>query len=306
MFSNRTILLTELLDLAGPDNCGSTLERDCELSHVAKVSSRVTRRVVPCAKQVHLEEAISASGVVGVIVPEALGLQVPERLGVLIAESPVAVANRLHEALCAKEDFHWESFESAIDPSARIHPTAYVAPNDVVIGANSAVHEGAIILPRSLIGDHCAIGPGTVIGTDAFEVDNSVSPRRILAQAGGVQIADHVEIQAKCTIVRSTFGGFTSIGRESKFDCQIHLAHDCVIGSRVTVAACAEISGRVIIGDDAFVGPNCSISNGVCIGTKAHLTLGAVVVKNVGDGERVSGNFAIDHDKLIAHIKVIR
>lgn len=306
MFSNSIILLSELLDLAGPLKCSATLERDCELSHVAKVPSNVPRRVVPCSKKIHLEEAISTDGVVGVIVPADLAFMVSEHLGILIAENPVATANRLHEALCAKEGFHWESFESSIDPSAQIHPTAYVAPNDVVIGANSIVHAGAIVLPRSLIGDHCAIGPGTVVGTDAFEVDNSVSPRRIQAQAGGVRIEDHVEIQAKCTIVRSTFGGFTSIGRESKFDCQIHLAHDCVVGNRVSIAACAEISGRVVIGDDAFIGPNCSVSNGVCIGAKAHLTLGAVVVKDVRDGGRVSGNFAIDHNKLIAHIKAIR
>lgn len=306
MFSNRIILLSKLLAQAGPDLSTATLLRDCKLSHVAKVPSRVARRVVPCGKPVHLEDALVATGIVGVIVPEALAAQVPEHLGIVIAENPVAIANLLHETLCGDESFHWESFDTVIDPSAQIHPTSHVSPKDVVIGANSVIREGAIILPRSLIGDHCVIGPGTVVGADAFEVDTTVSPRRVLAQAGGVRLEDNVEILAKCTIVRSTFGGFTTIGRESKFDCQVHLAHDCVVGERVTVAACAEISGRVTIGDDAFIGPNCSISNGIFVGAKAHVTLGAVVVKDVGDNERVSGNFALPHRKWISFIKSIR
>lgn len=306
MFSNRIILLSTLLDRAGTDLCGATLLRDCKLSHVAKVPSRVARRIVPCGKLAHLQDAITAHGVVGVIVPEALAASVPVHLGVAIAQSPIAIANRLHETLCSDASFHWDSFDSVIDSSAQIHSTAYVAPKDVVIGPNSVVHQGAIILPRSVIGAHCAIGPGTVVGADAFEVDTTVSPRRILSQAGGVWLEDHVEIQAKCTIVRSTFGGFTAIGRESKFDCQVHLAHDCVVGKRVMVAGCAEISGRVTIGDDAFIGPNCSISNGVFIGARAHVTLGAVVVKGVADDQRVSGNFAVDHARLVAHIKAIR
>lgn len=306
MFSNRTILLSTLLDRAGLDTSGVILLRDCNLSHVAKVPSRVARRVVPCCKIAHLEEAITTPGVVGVIVPDALAASAPAHFGVAIAKSPVAVANRLHETLCADASFHWVSFDSIIDPSAFIHPTAYVASKDVIIGPSSVIHPGAIILPRSLIGGHCAIGPGTVIGADAFEVDTTASPRRIISQAGGVHLDDYVEVQAKCTIVRSTFGGFTTIGRESKLDCQVHLAHDCVVGERVMVAGCAEISGRVTIGDDAFIGPNCSIANGLLIGAKAHITLGAVVVKNVADGQRVSGNFAVDHDKLITHIKAIR
>jgi len=302
MFTGATISLEALIG----DRPEITLVRDCDLSHVAKIPCLVARRVVPCARGSHLSAALREPDVVGVIVPEVLREQVPEQLGLAVAPNPTVAANSLHEALCAKEGFLWEHFDSVIDPTAIVHPTAYVAPYDVRIGPHTIVHPGAVILERSIIGAHCAIGPGTVVSTDAFEVDTGTSPRRILKQAGGVWLDDYVEVQAKCTLVRSTFGGFTRIGRESKFDCQVHLAHDCQIEERVRIAACAEISGRVCVGADSFIGPNCSISNGVNIGAHAHVTLGAVVVRDVGEGARVSGNFAVDHQRLIAHIKAIR
>lgn len=306
MFTNNIITLATLLKRAKIPATSVNLIRDCQLSHIAKVPTRVTRKVVPCCTSNHLEDAIETTQVVGVIVPEQLAQHVPAHLGLAVSSDPIATTNHLHRTLCEDATFHWESFESTIDSSAQIHPTAYVSPKDVVIGCNSVIHAGAIILPRTVIGDHSSIGCGTVVGTEAFEVDNTVSPQKILSQAGGVSIGDHVDIQAKCTIVRATFGGFTVIGNESKFDCQIHLAHDCRIGERVRIAACAGISGRVTIGNDTFIGPNCSISNGVFIGEKSHITIGAVVVKDVGDAKRVSGNFAVAHQKFISHIKAIR
>jgi UDP-3-O-[3-hydroxymyristoyl] glucosamine N-acyltransferase len=42
------------------------------------------------------------------------------------------------------------------------------------------------------------------------------------------------------------------------------------------------------------------------IGKKASISLGSVVTKDVKEGNRVSGNFAIDHDRFIAFIRSIR
>ena len=120
-----------------------------------------------------------------------------------------------------------------------------------------------------------------------------------------MQLDDGVEILSKCTVVRATFGGFTRIGRDTKLDCQVHVAHDCVVGERVRIAACAELSGRVDVGDDAFVGPNVSISNGLTIGPRAFVTLGSVVVRNVDPDQRVTGHFALPHKNWLRFIKSI-
>ena len=66
------------------------------------------------------------------------------------------------------------------------------------------------------------------------------------------------------------------------------------------------VAGSTVIGDDVFVGPNASLSSELTIGSRAHITIGAVVTRDVAPGRRVSGNFAIDHQRLVAHLRKIR
>lgn len=285
---------------------GMTVLRDAAFAFVGKIPTNLQNRFVPCNSPDHIVAAARQSGVVGIITHDNLASLVPQSLGLATSTNPTQSAYLLHEEIAALADFQWQSFESVIDPSAIVHPSAYIAERDVVIGSRSVIHPNAVILPRSIIGADCAIGPGTVVATDAFEVNTHSSPYRIMRQSGGVRLADFVEVQAKCTLVRATFGGFTELGRETKLDCQVHFAHDCVAGNRVRIAACAEISGRVTIGDDCFVGPNSSISNGVNIGNRAKITLGAVVTKDVADDETVTGNFAVPHKKWLDFMRTFK
>lgn len=301
MFSNRLYLLSSFADIAGIQ-----VVRDCELAFVGKVPTALENRLVACRKRVHLNEAIQTSGIVGVLVPPDLAPDVPDELGLAVCADPVSALNRVQEQLALPSSGQWISAPTQIDPSAIIHPGAYVAPEDVVIGAQVVIYPNAVILPRTIIGEGSTIGAGTVVGTDAFDVDAASTPRRIIRQSGGVTIGRNVDIQAKCTIVRATYGGFTEIGDETKLDCQIHFAHDSRAGARVMIAACAEISGRVVIGDDTFIGPNASISNGVRIGSGAHVTIGSVVTQDVPDGRRVTGNFAVDHLSWLKFVRSVR
>lgn len=285
---------------------GLRVVRDCDFAYVGKVPSKLNARLVPCGARKHVNEAGASEGIAGIVTTEELAGEVPAQMGLAIADRPVSATLRIHERLLERKNFQWEDFASLIDETARIHPAAIVEPRNVVIGAHSIIGPGAVICERTIIGENCRIGPGVVIGCDAFEVDLESDPRRVLRQGGGVLLENHVEIEAKSTIVRATFGGFTRIGRETKLDCQIHVAHDCDIGERVRLAACAEISGRVTIGNDAFIGPNCSISNGLQIGENATVTIGSVVVRNVEAGQRVTGNFALPHVKWLSFIKSIR
>ncbi|WP_395392877.1 hypothetical protein WBP07_17280 [Novosphingobium sp. BL-8A] len=282
---------------------GLEVQRDCAVAFVGKVPTLLDQRVVPCGKPAHIREALAMGGISGVITTAELASQVPETLGLAISDSPRVSAMLLHEALVAIPNFQWEDFPTRVHPTAIVHPSAHIAEQNVVIGEGVVIHPGAIVLARSIIGARSTIGPGTIVGADAFEVNAEVSPRAILKQAGGVRIGTDVDVQSKCTLVRATFGGFTEIGNETKFDCQVHLAHDCRVGKRVQVAACAEISGRVNIGDDSFIGPNVSISNGCNIGPRTHVTIGAVVARDVSEGSRVTGHFAVDHRKWLSFMR---
>ena len=298
MFTNRTIALSRIAPTGA-----MKIVRDCEVAFVGKVPTHLDNRLVPCGTTRHIRECADHPGIAGIVTTADLADEVPDALGLAISDKPVPASLRVHEALLALPDFQWKDFDSEIDETAIIEPGAIIAERNVRIGAGTLVESGAIIRERTVIGNDCRIGPGVVVCCNAFEIEAGSEPLRILRQGGGVMLEDNVEVEAKSTLVRATFGGFTTIGAESKLDCQIHLAHDCLIGRRVEIAACAEISGRVTIGDGAFIGPNCSISNGLTIGSKAVVTIGSVVTRDVEDGERVTGNFAVPHRSWLRFVK---
>ncbi len=282
------------------------IHRDCDFSYVGKIGTSLENRIVPCNSKNHILESISKSGIVGVITTHDLINLVPENIGLASSDNPIKTTLELHELISCMPDLQWKKFKSIIHPSVKIGSGAYVSEEDVKIGENSIIHPNATILPRSIIESNVMIGSGTVIGSDAFEVNKSANPRKILKQSGGVKIGKNVEILSNCTITRATFGGFTEIGDDCKIDCKVHVAHDCIIYEKVIIAACAEISGRVNIGSNSFIGPNVSITNGCTIGKDAHITIGSVVTTNVQDCARVSGNFAVEHNKWLQFIRAIR
>lgn len=300
MFTGNTKLLSEF------ESDDLTVLRDCEIAHAGKIETRVEKRVVPANKLSFIHKCNHEDGISAIITTEELAKEVPDCFGLALSNEPLASCLNIQEKIACIPDFQWKSFKSKIDPSAKIYPGAYIAENDVIIGANTIIHANAVILPRSIIGKYCSIGPGSVVSTEAFEVGVSSEPYKVLGQSGGVYIADFVDVQAKCTLVRSTFGGFTKLGEGTKLDCQVHFAHDCRTGKNVRIAACAEISGRVDIGDRVFIGPNVSISNGIVIEDDAKVTIGSVVTRNVPKGETVTGNFAVSHRKWLKFMRTLK
>ena len=83
----------------------------------------------------------------------------------------------------------------------------------------------------------------------------------------------------------------------------MHIAHDVKIGENTLVVACTLIGGRTKIGKNSYLGPNCTIKNGLNLGENSKVSMGAVVTKNVKDGEVVTGNFAIPHEQFIKNLK---
>lgn len=244
--------------------------------------------------------------IAAVVTTTALAKKLPGNYGVLIAENPRSAFFRLHNTLAEKTDFYWKPFPTEIAPDAQIHLHAYVAPRNVRIGAGTIIEPGVNILEKTIIGEHVIIRSGCTIGSQGFEFKRLGEEILPVAHAGGVKIGDRVELQANCAVSRSIFGGFTEIGSDSKLDNLIHVAHNVHIGKRCMIAASAMLAGSVVMGNDVWIGPGASISSEVSIGDGASITIGAVVTKDVLPGQRVSGHFAIDHEKFVSFIKSIR
>lgn len=179
-----------------------------------------------------------------------------------------------------------------------------IIEKNVIIGDNVYIGDNCIVKPGAIVNNHVTIGNHTVIRENAviggygfgFERDEQGIPIRI-PHVGGVVIGNYVEIGAMTTIVSGTIEP-TIIDDYTKIDDHVHIAHNCHIGKGCLITACAEVSGSVKIGEFSWLGPNCSIINGISIGKNCFVGIGAVVKKSIPDNLVVSGNPARSMEEL--------
>lgn len=183
---------------------------------------------------------------------------------------------------------------TGIHPTAVIHPTAKVAANVHIgplavvdehaeIGVGTSIGAGCIIGPYSKIGSHCTlhprvvireactlgnnvvVQPGAVIGSCGFGfVLNERGEHEKLEQLGTVTIEDDVEIGANTTIDRARFSS-TRVGRGSKIDNLVQIAHAVEIGPYNIIVAQTGLAGSTKTGKYVVIGGQCAIAG--------HLTL---------------------------------
>lgn len=295
--TNRRVKLSEFSEFF------DEIRRDIDFYSIGKIPTRVPCRLVPVGELRHIKEASSYSDIVGFICPEELVDHIPREMGCAISHRPVESAFRIHQNLCSRRDYFWKSYKSVISPDAVIHPRAYVDPDNVQIGPGTYIGANAVIQQNTIIGSRCRVGAGTVIGSDAYEIASIDGHNMLQAHAGGVWIGNDVIFCSNCTVARSIYPAFTRIGDECSFDNLVHVAHDCELQQGCKMTACSMLSGRVDLDEGAYLGPNSTISNGLRVGKKGVVTIGSTVVRNVKDGSRVTGNFAIDHDRFIHNLK---
>ena len=248
----------------------------------------------------------TSTNITCVITTEDLVREIDREIGVCVSPTPKKTFFEVHQWLSENTSFYWEGFESEIADDVSIHPSAVVAPRDVRIGRGSIIGPNVNVLERTVIGDGVVIQAGATLGSNGFEFKRFGTTIMPVPHAGGVQVGNQVEIQANCTISRSIFAGWTSLGDETKLDNLVHIAHDVTVGRRCLIAASAMVAGSATIGDDVWIGPGACISNGVKVADNAKISLGSVVIADVGEGERVSGNFAVSHRKFAKFIAAMR
>ncbi len=187
---------------------------------------------------------------------------------------------------------------------AQIHPSVVIGKNVViedgsVVGEGSVIEHNVVIHKGTRIGKNTRIRSCSSIGGDGFgfDRDSDKTPIRF-PHLGGVVIGDNVEVGACTTIARGALSD-TIIENDVKIDNLVHIAHNCVIKKGAFIIACAEISGGVTVGENAWIAPNSCTHQKISIGANALIGLGAVVTKNVPDSTVFAGNPA----KMIKDLK---
>ena len=164
-----------------------------------------------------------------------------------------------------------------VHESARVHPAARVGQG-VSIGAGTVVEQDSelgdgcvlgcnvVIHPRVTLGKKCVVQSGGVLGSTGFGYVAGPDGSYVrFPQQGSLWIGDNVEIGANTTIDRGALGE-TRIGRGTKIDNLVHIAHNCTIGENVIIAAQVGIAGSTVVGDGAILAGQVGLAEHVTIG----------------------------------------
>jgi UDP-3-O-[3-hydroxymyristoyl] glucosamine N-acyltransferase len=162
-----------------------------------------------------------------------------------------------------------------------LHPGVVIGAGSR-IGADCTLHPRVVLYPGVQLGDRVVLHAGVVVGSDGFGYVFDGQKQVKFPQAGQVRLDDDVEIGANTTIDRGSLGT-TRIGRGTKIDNLVQVAHNVEIGEAVVIAAQTGISGSTSIGDGAVIGgqvgfgDHARVQGGAIIGSKAGVLPGKIV-----------------------------
>ena len=179
-----------------------------------------------------------------------------------------------------------------IGDDSQIYPQVFIGKN-VKIGKNCNIYSGVRIYDYCVIGDHCIVHSNTVIGSDGFGFQPTKDGYQKIPQLGNVVLEDDVEIGANCTIDRGTIGS-TVIGKGTKIDNLIQIAHNVKIGRNNVIAAQAGIAGSTVIGDWNQIGGQVGIVGHITIGNQVKIQAQSGVNSSAKDNEILYGSPAIN------------
>ena len=233
--------------------------------------------------------------------------KLPEnKYGFILTERPRILFFKFHNMLAGNSCYIRNEYEAKISSNARVSSLAYISKNNVVVEEGAVIEPFVTIYPNVHIGKNTVIRSGCRIGGEGFEFkreENSIIPVKHL---GGVEIGDNVEIQNNTCIDKAVYPwDNTVIGNHVKIDNLVHIGHGVKVANETMIVANSGIGGRTEIGENVWVGFASTIRNGLRIENDSRINMGAVVTKGVKNGQAVSGNFAIEHNQFIHHIKVI-
>jgi UDP-3-O-[3-hydroxymyristoyl] glucosamine N-acyltransferase len=163
------------------------------------------------------------------------------------------------------------------------------------IGKDCLIYPQVCIRERLEIGNRVIIHSGTVIGSDGFGFANVRGVQHKIPQIGTVLIEDDVEIGANVTIDRARFDK-TIIGKGTKIDNLVQIAHNVIAGENCIIVAQAGVSGSTVLGKNVTLAGQAGLVGHITVGDNAIVAAQGGVTKSVPANTMVSGYPAKPHD----------
>lgn len=154
----------------------------------------------------------------------------------------------------------------SIGSGTKIGALSYIG-RKTTLGKECTLYPRVTLREEVHIGDHVIIHSGAIIGADGFGYFTEGNFHHKIPQIGTVEIEEGVEIGANVTIDRATMGK-TRVGKGTKIDNLVQIAHNVQIGESCLIAAQSGIAGssklgkRVTLAGQAAVGDHVHIGDG--------------------------------------------
>lgn len=182
-----------------------------------------------------------------------------------------------------------------VDDTARIDPQAKLAA-DVQVGAYSIIGPNVSIGAGTRIGPHVVISGHTSIGRNNeicqfASVGEVPQHRGYQGEPTRVEIGDGNVIREFCSIHRGTTfdQGVTVLGDNNLLMAYVHVAHDCMLADRITMANGASVAGHVRVGSGVVFGGFALVHQFCRVGRFAFLGHSTGVLKDVPPFVRCAG-----------------
>jgi UDP-N-acetylglucosamine acyltransferase len=192
---------------------------------------------------------------------------------------------------------------------------ATLPPPDV--DAFARVAPGAQLAPGVRVGPFCVVGPGVRLGRGTVldsnvvtDGDTTIGERnrffpfssiglvpqdlKFRGEPSRLEIGDRNTFREGTTVHRGTEGGggVTRIGSDSLFMAQVHVAHDCSVGSHTIFANSAALAGHVVVQDFATVGAYSAVHQFCRVGVHGFMGGATIATKDVLPYSLTVGNRA--------------
>ncbi len=217
---------------------------------------------------------------------------------------------------------------AVVDPSVVLGEGVGIGPHvviekDAVIGAGTIICAGSFIGQKTSLGSQCLIYPnvtvredcvlgnnviinsGTVIGADGYGYSTVGGVHFKIPQTGNVVIEDDVEIGACVTVDRARFDK-TLIGRGTKIDNLVQIAHNVRTGEHCLIIAQTGIAGSAVLGHRVIIAGQVGIAGHVIVGDGAAAGAQTGITKDVPAGMKMFGTPAQEFKETVQQIGLVR
>ena len=145
-----------------------------------------------------------------------------------------------------------------ISPLAFVHPEAKLGENNV-IGPFCYIDRNTVIGDENILQNSVTLNYGTRLGSGneifpGASISTKPQDLKFKGEDTTCEIGNNNSIRENVTISRGTASrGITVVGSNNLLMENMHVAHDCILGSNLIIGNSTKFAGEVVVDDNAII-----------------------------------------------------